>query len=74
MVTDLNMPGMDGLELLGAMEDSFPGLPSMVVSVYSDADHMSRASERGAGAFVVKPVDFPTFRELLSGTFDPSGP
>ena len=59
VITDLNMPDMDGLELLAAMEDSFPGLPSMVVSAYGDPDRMARASEHGAGAFVVKPVDFP---------------
>ena len=73
VITDLNMPDMDGLELLAAMEDSFPGLPSMVVSAYGDPDRMARASERGAGAFVVKPVDFPAFRELLSSSFALSG-
>ena len=73
VITDLNMPDMDGLELLAAMEDSFPGLPSMVVSAYGDPDRMARASEHGAGAFVVKPVDFPAFRELLSSSLALSG-
>ena len=73
MITDLNMPDMDGLELLAAIEDSFPGLPSMVVSAYGDPDRMARASEQGAGAFVVKPVDFPAFRELLSSSLALSG-
>ena len=73
VITDLNMPDMDGLELLAAMEDSFPGLPSMVVSAYGEPDRMARASEQGAGAFVVKPVDFPAFRELLSSSLALSG-
>ena len=67
------MPDMDGLELLAAMEDSFPGLPSMVVSAYGNPDRMARASEHGAGAFVVKPVDSSAFRELLSSSLALSG-
>ena len=59
---------VDGLELLEAMEGSYPGLPSMVVSAYGDPDRMARASECGASAFVVKPVDFPALRELLSSS------
>ena len=73
VVTDLNMPGMDGLELLETMEGSFPGLPSMVVSAYGDPDRRARASECGASAFVVKPVDFPALRELLSNSLASSG-
>ena len=73
VVTDLNMPGMDGLELLEAMGDSYPGLPSMVVPAYGDPDRMARASEHGTSAFVVKPVDFPALRELLSNSLALSG-
>ena len=68
VLTDLNMPEMDGLALLDAMAEAWPGTPSMVVSAYADAEHQAQVIERGAGGFVAKPVDFPELKAMIAGT------
>ena len=65
VLTDLNMPGMGGLELLAALGANWPDVPSIVVSAYGDPAHVSEASELGAAGFVVKPVDFADLRDML---------
>ena len=69
VITNLNMPEMDGLALLDAMGKAWPGLPSMVVSAYGDDAHVARAREHGASGFAVKLVDFPTFKEVIAASF-----
>ena len=66
VITDLNMPEMNGWQLLDALGEQWPGLPSMVVSAYGDAENVRRAEERGAAGFVVKPVDFTDLREKVA--------
>ena len=70
ILTDLNMPGMDGLELLGALGESWPEVQSIVVSAYGDPQRMDDARERGAQGFVVKPVNFSDLKELLLSSLD----
>lgn len=70
ILTDLNMPGMDGMELLGALGESWPEVQSIVVSAYGDAQRMNEARERGAQGFVVKPVNFPDLKEMLLSSLD----
>ena len=65
VLTDLNMPGMDGMALLGALGESWPEVQSIVVSAYGDPQRMDEAKERGASGFVVKPVYFPELKEML---------
>ena len=65
ILTDLNMPGMDGMELLGALGESWPEVQSIVVSAYGDPQRMNEARERGAQGFVVKPVNFSDLKEML---------
>jgi CheY-like chemotaxis protein len=65
VVTDINMPGMDGLELLAAIKQRFPNLPVMMVTAYGDDDQRRRARELGAFEFIVKPVDFDQLKEQL---------
>ena len=65
ILTDLNMPGMDGMELLGALGESWPEVQSIVVSAYGDPQRMNEARERGAQGFVVKPVNFAELKEAL---------
>lgn len=60
------MPEMNGWQLLDALGEQWPGLPSMVVSAYGDAENVRRAEERGAAGFVVKPVDFTDLREKVA--------
>ncbi len=70
ILTDLNMPGMDGMELLGALGESWPEVQSIVVSAYGDPQRMNEARELGAQGFVVKPVDFADLKEMLLSSLD----
>ena len=65
MLSDINMPGMDGLELLSAVKQRFPDLPVMMVTAYGDDERRRRAAEYGAAEFFTKPVDFHLLKTLL---------
>ena len=69
VITDLDMPEMDGFALLEAMGEAWPGVPSLVVSAYGDDAHVARAREHGASGFIAKPVDFPALREMIATSF-----
>ena len=58
ILSDINMPGMDGLTLLGEIRQQFPDLPVMIVTAYGDDERRRRASEHGVAEFLTKPVDF----------------
>jgi CheY-like chemotaxis protein len=65
VLSDINMPRMDGLQLLGEIKQRFPALPVMMVTVYGDDERRRRASELGASEFLTKPVDFERLKEQL---------
>jgi CheY-like chemotaxis protein len=65
VLSDINMPGMDGLELLDEIKQRRPDLPVMMVSAYGDDDRRRRASELGVLEFITKPVDFDQLKEQL---------
>ena len=65
VLSDINMPGMDGLQLLGEIKQRFPNLPVMMVTAYGDDERRRRASELGAAEFITKPVDFADLKEQL---------
>jgi CheY-like chemotaxis protein len=58
ILSDINMPGMDGLDLLGEIKKRYPELPVMMVTAYGDDERQRRAEELGAAEFLTKPVDF----------------
>jgi len=58
LVSDINMPGMSGLDLLPIVKARRPDLPVFMISAYGDADTVNTARERGADEFLTKPVDF----------------
>ena len=73
VITDLNMPEMNGWELLDALGELWPEMPSVVVSAYgSDAD-VRRAEESGARGFVAKPVDFTELRGKVAESLEGAG-
>ena len=65
ILSDINMPGMDGLQLLGEIKERFPDLPVMMVTAYGDDERRRRAGELGAFEFLTKPVDFDRLKAQL---------
>jgi CheY-like chemotaxis protein len=65
VLSDINMPGMDGLQLLGEIKQRFPDLPVMMVTAYGDDERRRRAEGLGADEFLTKPVDFDLLRVRL---------
>src|SRR6516162_10478818 len=65
ILSDINMPGMDGLDLLGEIKRRYPELPVMMVTAYGDDERRRRAEELGAAQFLSKPVDFDMLRVRL---------
>jgi CheY-like chemotaxis protein len=65
ILSDINMPGMDGLELLRQVKQRWPDLPVMMVTAYGDDERRSHASSLGAADFIAKPVDFDQLKEHL---------
>ncbi len=65
VLSDINMPGMDGLELLAHIKERFPDLPVMMVSAYGDDERRRRATQYGAAEFITKPVDFDDLKAQL---------
>jgi CheY-like chemotaxis protein len=53
VLSDINMPGMDGLTLLGEIRQRFPDLPVMIVTAYGDDQRRRQASENGAAEFLL---------------------
>jgi CheY-like chemotaxis protein len=58
ILSDINMPGMDGLALLREIKTRWPELPVMMLTAYDDKERRLRAADSGAADFVTKPVDF----------------
>jgi CheY-like chemotaxis protein len=65
VLSDINMPGMDGLQLLAEVKQRFPDLPVMMVTAYGDEERRRLAAEYGAAEFITKPVDFDFLKEQL---------
>src|SRR6202790_3847619 len=65
ILSDINMPGMDGLDLLREVKQRHPELPVMMVTAYGDEERRRRASEYGAFELVPKRVDFEMLKEQL---------
>jgi len=67
ILSDINMPGMSGLELLRHIKEEFAKPPPvvMMITAYGDAENYSIAKELGADDFLTKPVDFTMLKEKL---------
>ena len=65
ILSDINMPGMDGLTLLHEIKERFPDLPVMMVTAYGDDERRRRAADYGASEFITKPVDFDFLKRQL---------
>lgn len=64
--SDINMPGMTGLELLEKVKSEFPQIHVSMISAYGDSENYARAMDSGAKGFFVKPIDFESLKEELA--------
>jgi CheY-like chemotaxis protein len=65
ILSDINMPGMSGLELLPKAKALRPDVPVIMITAYGDAETKRKASENGAEALLTKPIDFVTLRNEI---------
>lgn len=62
ILSDINMPGMSGLELLPKAKAARPDVPVIMITAYGDAETKRKALESGAEALLTKPIDFIALR------------
>ena len=62
ILSDINMPGMSGLELLPKAKAARPDVPVIMITAYGDAETKRKALESGAEALFTKPIDFAALR------------
>ena len=67
ILSDINMPGMSGLELLGLIKQKYQQPPPvvMMITAYGDEENYNTAKRLGADDFLTKPVDFTLLKEKL---------
>ena len=65
ILSDINMPGMSGLELLPKARAARPDVPIIMITAYGDAETKRKALEGGAEALLTKPIDFAVLRNEI---------
>jgi len=65
ILSDINMPGMSGLELLPKAKAVRPDVPVIMITAYGDAETKQKALESGADALLTKPIDFVMLRNEI---------
>ena len=65
ILSDINMPGMSGLELLPRARLARPDVPVIMITAYGDQDTRRKAIEGGAAGLFTKPIDFPELRQTI---------
>jgi CheY-like chemotaxis protein len=65
ILSDINMPGMTGLELLPKAKAARPDVPVIMITAYGDADTKRKALEGGAEGLFIKPIDFVQLRSEI---------
>ena len=65
VLSDINMPGMNGLELLRQIKSTPPPIPVCMMTAYGNDDYRDRASEYGSDGYLTKPVDFDELKKRI---------
>jgi CheY-like chemotaxis protein len=73
ILSDINMPGMSGLELLPKAKAARPDVPIIMITAYGDADTKRKALESGADALFTKPIDFGMLRSEIDSRVERQG-
>jgi len=64
--SDINMPGMSGLELLTKIKNDFPEINVSMISAYGDSENYDKAIQSGAKEFFTKPINFDSLKEEIT--------
>ena len=72
LLTDLNMPRMDGLALLGRVKERFPSLPVVVITGYGSRSTERHVLREGARAYLSKPCTLARVVSTIEGALDPA--
>ena len=70
ILSDINMPGMSGLELLPKAKAARPNVPVIMITAYGDAETKRKALECGAEALLTKPIDFAMLRSEIDARIE----
>jgi CheY-like chemotaxis protein len=65
ILSDINMPGMSGLEMLPKAKEARPDVPVIMITAYGDPETKRKALENGAAALLTKPIDFTALRDEI---------
>jgi CheY-like chemotaxis protein len=65
ILSDINMPGMSGLEMLPKVKAVRPNVPVIMITAYGDEATKRKAAELGAAGLLTKPIDFRLLREQI---------
>jgi CheY-like chemotaxis protein len=65
VLSDINMPGMTGLEMLPKVKEMRPDVPVIMITAYGDAETRRKALASGATGLLTKPIDFAALREEI---------
>jgi CheY-like chemotaxis protein len=73
ILSDINMPGMSGLEMLPKVKALRPDVPVIMITAYGDDETRRRALEGGAEGLLTKPIDFALLREEIDARLEGLG-
>ena len=68
LITDVRMPGVNGIELLNQAQRRYPGMMSIIVSGYSDFEYTKGAIRTGVSDYLLKPIDPEQFKTMIRET------
>jgi DNA-binding NtrC family response regulator len=70
ILSDINMPGMSGLEMLPIVRSARPDVPVIMITAYGDIETRRKALERGATDLLTKPIDFTALRREIESRIE----
>ena len=70
ILSDINMPGMTGLEMLPKVRAMRPDVPVIMITAYGDAETKRKAIESGATGLLTKPIDFALLRDEIDARLE----
>ena len=72
ILSDINMPGMSGLEMLPRVRELRPDVPVIMITAYGDPETRRKAIEGGATGLLTKPIDFVLLRQEIDTRLEPA--